>query len=497
MDLDARVHELVRKLAEVRTRNPATFGSKSHGFTLGPPIAESHLRAFEDAHGVTLPADYRVFITQAGASGAGPYHGLLPLESCDLTLVDVADAPDWLARPCCFAPGMPRDADTYAAATKDAIDPFQGAIAIADQGCTYYAALVVTGPQRGRIMYLDVEGGVPYFVENEDFLSWYERWLDELLWGHEHTWFGMGMPGNEAALVEAARTASSPRRLEALQAMWRLPRLEDETAAIVTARIGDEESRVRAAALALVAKYRVQGAQLAVRAALGDANAAVRLASLLALVALDVAWHDDAKRLLRDPDPANATRALGELTRTHALSDQQLVALLDDPAEAIVAIALRALATSPAAIAVEALLQRARAGAQPDALRALLQHVRAGFVAPAPTVVAFDLAIARFDADPCSATMRAFEAFTATPDLWSRALGKMLDATRHREAFVRFDAAYILGELAGEESFEALEALEADASMPTAEGRATAWSVGANATKALGKIRSRLLVQRS
>jgi hypothetical protein len=492
MDLDARVRDLVRKLGEVRARKLETFGSKAHGFALGPPLAESEVRAFEDAHGVTLPADFRAFITQAGASGAGPYHGLLPLESWDLTLVDHTRAPDWLARPCCFAPDMPRDEDTYAAATKDAIEPFQGAIAIVDQGCTYYAALVVSGPHRGRVMHVDVNGSVPYFVENEDFLSWYERWLDELLWGHEHFWFGTGMPGNEAALVEAARTASSPRRLDALQAMWRLPRLEDETAAIVTARIRDEESGVRAAALALVAKYRVKGAQPVVRAALGDANAAVRLASLLALVALDVAWHDDAKRLLRDPEPANATRALDELTRTRALTDQELVALLDEPAEAIVAIAIGALATSPAAIAVEALLARAIAGAPPDALHALLQHVRAGLVAPARTVVAFDLAVARFDADPCSRTMRAFEAFMATRELWSCALGKILDATRHDDAFVRFDAAYVLGELAGEESFEALEALEADASMPTAEGRATVWSVGANATKALGKIRARL-----
>lgn len=68
----ARIARILGKLAEVRARGPETFGSPKHRFVLGPPLGEDELRDFERAHGVTLPADFRAFVTQAGASGAGP-----------------------------------------------------------------------------------------------------------------------------------------------------------------------------------------------------------------------------------------------------------------------------------------------------------------------------------------------------------------------------------------------------------------------------------------
>jgi len=43
---------------------------------------------------------------------------------------------------------------------------------------------------RGRVVYVDTGEQPPYFVRNEDFLNWYERWLDETLAGKNLVWFG-------------------------------------------------------------------------------------------------------------------------------------------------------------------------------------------------------------------------------------------------------------------------------------------------------------------
>ena len=57
-----------------------SFGESKHGFRLGPPLGEGELAAFEQVHGVSLPAGYRAFLTEIGNGGAGPYYGLVPLE---------------------------------------------------------------------------------------------------------------------------------------------------------------------------------------------------------------------------------------------------------------------------------------------------------------------------------------------------------------------------------------------------------------------------------
>ena len=55
------------------------LGIKKHRFRLGPPLPESEVAVFEEQYGISLPPDYRAFITSVGISGAGPYYGLLPL----------------------------------------------------------------------------------------------------------------------------------------------------------------------------------------------------------------------------------------------------------------------------------------------------------------------------------------------------------------------------------------------------------------------------------
>src|SRR6516162_3039220 len=73
-----RLTELDRK-----DRRRQVFGAASHQYKLNPPLPVSSIEAFEERHGVSMPEDYRRFITEIGNGGAGPCYGVLPFGKDD------------------------------------------------------------------------------------------------------------------------------------------------------------------------------------------------------------------------------------------------------------------------------------------------------------------------------------------------------------------------------------------------------------------------------
>src|SRR5262249_19619090 len=135
---------------------------------------------------------------------------------------------------------------------------FQGTLALVHQGCAYYALLVVTGAYQGQVVYINLDRcGTPYFVRHSDFLSWYERWLDELLWGFDHSWFGFGLPGREEDMVAVLhRPGPEDDWSEALSTLSRIPTLRLGTLRAVHDALLDGTSKVRAQAVHLLGKHR-------------------------------------------------------------------------------------------------------------------------------------------------------------------------------------------------------------------------------------------------
>src|SRR4051794_12354995 len=76
---------VLQKLADLdrRDRRRCVFGASSHQYRLNPPLPVAVIQAFEVRHRVRLPEDYRLFITEIGNGGAGPYCGLLPFGKDD------------------------------------------------------------------------------------------------------------------------------------------------------------------------------------------------------------------------------------------------------------------------------------------------------------------------------------------------------------------------------------------------------------------------------
>lgn len=76
------IHHALQELRSTPTSR-AIFGAVGHKFVLNPVLSETEVQAFETMHRISLPADYRRFLTQVGNGGAGPYYGIFPLGQMD------------------------------------------------------------------------------------------------------------------------------------------------------------------------------------------------------------------------------------------------------------------------------------------------------------------------------------------------------------------------------------------------------------------------------
>lgn len=216
----AEIHERLALLGAI-DRGRVVFGAHTHGYRLGAALSEAEVAAREAKLGVPLPADYRAFLLQVGAHGAGPYYGLSSFEDQDA----------WRAAH--VAAGTPADPTSRFPRTRDTFPPsdawlsLDGLVLLADQGCGHQSLLVVTGEARGEVWTgSDFGNGdlgpgdlghgrlVP---EARDFGSWYGAWLDRALfsWAKDRL---RPLASTEAITeperrgIDAARAASDPVR---------------------------------------------------------------------------------------------------------------------------------------------------------------------------------------------------------------------------------------------------------------------------------------------
>jgi len=194
-NVDREIDCIPVKLARLQQLDPglAAFGASSHEYSLRPPLPESEVACFERRFGVSLPADYRRFVTRLGAGGAGPYYGVFLLDGSDpedITNFDQLDKPfqwsdafnpiEW-DNPC---------AHEDIECDEDDDPPFPvlrapSALYICHYGCAIRFFLVVNGPSFGEVWIdrqADRAGFAPVCSEDGrrlSLLEWYEQWLDQ------------------------------------------------------------------------------------------------------------------------------------------------------------------------------------------------------------------------------------------------------------------------------------------------------------------------------
>lgn len=207
----AEIHERLNRLRR-RDRKHRVFGSAAHDFRLNRPIDVRTIASFEQHHGIALPEDYRLFITEIGNGGAGPAYGLFPFgrhdDSVGLCPWDGSDLVGDFGSPFPHSEawnleksfwddvpqipdGMPLEEETRLWDEWDRIDRehywnpalVNGAIPICHLGCALRQWLIVNGDQRGYVwndFRADCRGLLPLLDEAgrpQSFEDWYLNWL--------------------------------------------------------------------------------------------------------------------------------------------------------------------------------------------------------------------------------------------------------------------------------------------------------------------------------
>ncbi|WP_460304917.1 HEAT repeat domain-containing protein [Actinocorallia aurea] len=337
------------------------FGARTHGFRMNAPLPEADVMGFERAHDVRLPKAYREFVTRFGDGGAGPDYGVLPLAEAAAAIVDDPGAALSMDSPFEDAVYGPEWWDGFFDSEEDHdAEHCRGALAVVHGGCTTYTLLVVTGPLRGRLVRVDLNGvPAPVVLPDADFLAWYERWLDDVIEGRDLTFFHDRLLGGEAEFRAAARDADPDVRLRAVRSFNALPGLSAAARTAVVAAVADPSWPVRSAAVWTAGRLRIAEAADAVRVALADPAKTVRLHAVDALRALEAPGLVElARAALADPSPEVRSRAVFALQDRNALTLADLAPLAASPdarTRRLAAYGLREAAGDPTALVRTAL----------------------------------------------------------------------------------------------------------------------------------------------
>jgi HEAT repeat protein len=331
-----RISRILDKLSRVQELGLACFGSNSHQFKLNPPITEAELREFEATHSVTLPDDFRAFLQQVGNGGAGPYYGIYPLDRWDDFATSVMDEVPggFLAQPCPLKPGT--NAGLTFENDVDAKEIYQGTLSLGTQGCSYAMQLIVTGSYRGRVVYCDSDGEAsPYVLREPDFLSWYERWLDEVLGGYENeaSWFGYGPGGGEEEFFKILATPDFDDELKA-EAAWafnRLPKLCERSVPKIVLLLTHAIPGVRSGASRAVEKFSIVAGIEPVALLIDNPDPKVRAQSVCTLMTLAPQRFAEAVRMQmhKESDSETASKIFFALQRASVLEKTDLSKILE------------------------------------------------------------------------------------------------------------------------------------------------------------------------
>lgn len=278
MNHQEQVDRIKRKLDSARNADKKfkTFGAESHRYRIGPPLSHEQIKSFENKYSIKLPECYRAFVSNIGNGGksyrgsaAGPYYGIYPLGR----MVD-----EIVTDPMPFLKALPSihstmsdeawehltralDGDLAASKYQQLLGTiYSGALPIGSQGCAYLHTLVLNGPDRGRVVNLDLEHSKPKFAFEANFLDWYERWLDEVISGilqqDEAYCFGYTMGGDAHQLLKVFDDAEDATgKLDALSGLGRLPTVSEDISQRLLQICQNENAGIRHQALELLTKF--------------------------------------------------------------------------------------------------------------------------------------------------------------------------------------------------------------------------------------------------
>jgi len=319
---------------------------------------------------------------------------------------------------------------------------------------------------------MDQEGQPPFFLREPDFLSWYERWLDETIGGYDLTWFGFRMGGSEADLLRILYDSHIPSstRSDALGALTKFPQLEAATPAVL-AGLQDADADVRKSAALVVAHFSIAEAGPLIRRLVTDADPTVRKSALQALVKLPHVPWSVVQQMLQDPDTDVGEAAWRALHNAQRLTIEDILPMLSSDDLRFRRHAAYSFKSIPLDHALDVLLHCLQ-DPDPDVRRYSVQSLAAHRSRQSVPMLTALLATEK-------ETLVLGNIIRALTEINDRgAVPALIDVTRHPFAGVRYEAARALGALGDRRAIPALTLLCDDVVRPEerdATGGARRW----------------------
>lgn len=284
MPYQTQIQRIKTKLIAAQHADPdlEVFGADAHQYQLNAPIPMQKIIDFEQQHGIQLPIEYKLFLTEIGHAGesfsnsaAGPFYGIYPFgEQYQLFSNDFDQA--LLTNPTLLTPHTTHEIwqaqiqELYAENLSDheyeqqEAKIFGGLFVIGSQGCGYSHALILNGIYTGKVVNISIDHDKPKFGYEAHFLDWYERWLDEVIDGNlqnTHAWFGYQMGGTESDLMQRYKnTQDHQLKYQILEGLNFKKSLTQDTLQQLLAYCPDENNENQIMILSLVSKHDAQRA---------------------------------------------------------------------------------------------------------------------------------------------------------------------------------------------------------------------------------------------
>ncbi len=221
----ARIKEMIGRIAADPKHKDDYYAKNYHHWQLSPPARIEEIEEFEERACIELPLEYVYYLTQVGRGGACPGTYFSDFSANQRFDEEIAGTSEQLSF-------IMTEKDWEKVYGKHGDEP--GTLDLCGMDLTYIAYLVINGPQRGRVVYLDYDGDMaPMWPKGSpDFLTWCENYYSELLAGYDihPTWkFMWQEPGDEDALIQAFQnTPDLTYKEEVLFSFLKFPKLSDK-----------------------------------------------------------------------------------------------------------------------------------------------------------------------------------------------------------------------------------------------------------------------------
>jgi hypothetical protein len=161
------------------------------GAELVPPLSEEEVATFEKEHGVTLPEDYRRFLTEVASGYVNDCVMFTPFEYVKKEMRGPLSTPfpyssSYAARirECLRASpkALLSDVMETHGLLEEQVDGMPpGCLVLGDYGCGWQTVIVVSGEERGWVWRVGDFDGPEHSEDGSpvDFSTWLESWLTE------------------------------------------------------------------------------------------------------------------------------------------------------------------------------------------------------------------------------------------------------------------------------------------------------------------------------